>query len=191
MSKVVCPGCGKRTATEKPLDRYEYRESGLDGVVLHGGVIRTTCPSCNEEFLRIKKEWQLLQVLALTLLTKPAPLEGPELRFLRGACELTQDEMARLLKVNRRATIADRERKGEKLPPADDFWFRSRVAHAFHDVLRTPGKSHLEMEHLEHLFEIQRTLDRLFEEVTDKARPRNVNLSLVHGALWRLDQRAA
>ena len=190
MNKIVCPSCGNRTGTAEQLKRYEYRESGLEGIILHGGVSRITCPCGDEAYIRIEKEGQLLQVLALALLTKPAPLEGPEQRFLRGVCELTQDQMASLLRVNRRATIAERERKGEKLLPADDFWFRTRVVHEFHRLLRIPGKSHLETEQFEHLLEIQRTLDQLFAEIAEHVRKRKVSVSL-QGTLWKVDQRAA
>jgi DNA-binding transcriptional regulator YiaG len=191
MNKVVCPNCGKRTGTAEQLKQYEYSESGLDGVILHGGVTQITCACSDDACIRVEKEGQLLQVLALALLTKPAPLEGPEQRFLRGECELTQDEMAALLKINRRATIADRERKGEKLAPADDFWFRTRVVHEFHRLLRIPGKSHLETEQFEHLLEIQRTLDQLFQELAERARKRRMSVSLVKGTLWKVDKRAA
>ena len=134
MSVVTCPGCGCPGANSEPLDRHRYRESGLD-VWLHGGVTRTACPKCGETFVRIEREGQLLQVIAVGLLTKPAALTGPEMRFLRRACELTQRELARRQRI-RRETVAEREnRKTPTMRLPDRVFFRLIMLHAFQEYL--------------------------------------------------------
>jgi hypothetical protein len=65
--------------------------------------------SCKKKNVRIEKEPQLLQVIAVNLLVDPRRRTGHELKFLRGACQLTQTDLAAKLKLGRRETIADRE----------------------------------------------------------------------------------
>ena len=81
MNNVICPNCGRPGATEERVPEYAYKECGLLGVRLFGGVTATACPLCGESSVRIQKEGQLLQVIALMLLTTPRA-EG--VRFLVG-----------------------------------------------------------------------------------------------------------
>jgi len=110
MSKVICPSCGKQTAIATALPMYQYRESGIPNLWLRGGVTETKCSSCRKRHIRIERESQLLQVIALGLLIAPRPLAGSEMRFLRGACQMSQGDLAAAL-YHRRETISERESK--------------------------------------------------------------------------------
>lgn len=148
MPKTICPGCGRQTAVEQVVPDYKYRESGLPNIRLRGGVTRFACSECNGTFYKVEKEAQLLQVIAMILIMKPGPLTGPELRFIRGACDATQEQLAVALQLNRRETVAERESKDDpKLSAAEDSWFRITAMRLFSEVLLKPGRSHLEKSH--------------------------------------------
>jgi len=153
MSRTVCPNCGRSTASAREVSAYQYKGSGLDNVWLSGGVTKTKCTNCGKASIRITKEPQLLQVIALDLLMRPGARTGPELRFLRRACGLSQAELAHLLKSPRRETIADREAKvvtGLSFP--EEIGVRWVLLQAFHDYVTKPGNSALEGGHLEKLW---------------------------------------
>ena len=191
MNKIVCPNCGRLTATAEQQEQYEYRESGLDGLILHGGVTKFTCACSRDSYYRVEKEAQLLQVIAMALLMKPWPLVGPELRYLRGACRLTQAKLADLLKV-RRPTIAEREKKLIKaMSAADDFWFRAVMLSQFHELLLKPGESHLAPQHIEELMEFTSSFSKMTQTRLERIRSKKMTLSLVQGELWEMDQRQA
>jgi len=99
------------------LAEYRYKESGIPNLWLRGGVTETVCTSCKKKHLKIEKESQLLQVVALKLLMDPRPLTGYEMRFLRGACRLSQARVAEVLR-HRRETVSERE---SKVNPGIDF----------------------------------------------------------------------
>jgi hypothetical protein len=190
MTNIVCPRCGRATAKGKPVTRYEYRESGLEGLYLHGGVTKVTCPCDPDPYFRIEKEGQLLQVIALALLMKPAPLNGSEQRFLRSACRLTQARLADLLKGPRRETIAERERSSKPLSPAEDFWLRVVLVQEFHALLLEPGQSQLSPKHVEDLIDFQKSLAPFARAIEDKLRKKSMTLSLVQGELWSMETAA-
>jgi DNA-binding transcriptional regulator YiaG len=153
VSRAVCPNCGQSTASAHEVSGYHYKESGLDNVWLFGGVTKTECTNCRKSSIRITKEPQLLQVIALDLLIRPGSRSGTELRFLRRACGLSQAELARLLKSPRRETIADREAKSTTgLNFAEEVGLRWVLVQAFHDYVTTPGNCALEGSHLEMLW---------------------------------------
>ncbi len=149
--KVVCPNCGRKAAVSRELAEYRYNESGLKNVRLKGGVTETTCSECGETYVRVEKEPQLLQVIALGLLMKPGYLTGPEMKFLRAACEMTQAELAAELR-HRRETVSERESKlNPKLTMAEEVLFRLVFLRSFHAYLSREGKNHLTDAHREQL----------------------------------------
>lgn len=153
MSRTVCPNCGQLTASASEVPNYRYEESGLGNVWLLSGVTRTECANCGKGSIRITKEPQLLQVIALDLLMRSSPRTGPELRFLRRACGLSQAELAKLLRSPRRETIAEREGKVVTgLNFAEEVGLRWVLLQAFHDHVTKPGNSALEGSHLEKLW---------------------------------------
>ena len=144
----TCPGCGNGKATSKEVKRHHYVESGLSGVVLLGGVHAIRCSECRGMFLYIEDEQQLLQVIAIDLLSRPSPLSGEAQAFLRKSCDLTQAEMARLLGISRRETIAERESRDAVLPIDAEFHFRAIILLAFWEHVRSGHNSFLAPDHL-------------------------------------------
>lgn len=141
---VVCPACGRPTAVAVRPSEYRYLESGLPNLWLKGGVTLTSCVHCKAKHIQIEKEAQLLQVVALTLLMAPRPLSGPEMRFIRGACAWSQAKLAEELKLERRETISDRERKSAPgIDFASEILLRLVLLRAFTAALRSPGNNHL------------------------------------------------
>jgi hypothetical protein len=188
MSPVACPNCGKQTASTKVLPKYHYRESGLDTVWLTGGVTETRCRSCSKTFIRVWKEAQLLQVIALGLLTVPKSLAGPEWRFLRRACGLTQAQLASLLKYPRRETVAEREAKpNPRLSFPEEVGSRWVLVSSFQRHLAKPGNSSLEASQLEKLWSFA-AFFRDFSDTVQSAHERHRITAVAHGELWTLSE---
>lgn len=151
MTTATCPKCNSDRISKKHMLTYRYRESGLDNVMLHGGVTETRCKSCRSRYYAIRKEPQLLQVIAMSLLMKPGPLTGPEMRYLRHACDLTQAELASQLRV-RRPTVAERERATtSKVRPDAECLLRMRLLRAFVELLDDPTNNHLARSHMKRI----------------------------------------
>src|SRR5206468_7098740 len=108
----LCPNCGRSTVRTRPLSRYEYSESGLDGIILTGNlVLSATCSDCGESFVTVLMEQQLLQVIAMDLLIRQGFLNGKELRYLREMCGLTQAELSKRLGLSGRQSVIRWERE--------------------------------------------------------------------------------
>lgn len=149
--RTSCPGCGNKLAPTTQVSEYKYRESGLPGIVLRGGVTRIACDECGAVHFQIEKEGQLLQTIALGLLMKKSHLTGKEMRFLRGACNLTQSALASRLEL-RRETIAEREAKpNPRLTQAEEVWFRIVVLGVFVEYLQRPARNQLGVRQVENL----------------------------------------
>lgn len=146
-SRIACPICGHKGASRKVLSDYRYTESGLPNVRLSGGVTEIRCPNCKKRSFSIHKERQLMQVIALKLIMKEAALTGKEMRYLRGACNMTQQQLATALR-RRRATVADHEampRPG--LTEAEEIWHRLVFIASFAEYLAIPGNAFLAPQH--------------------------------------------
>jgi putative zinc finger/helix-turn-helix YgiT family protein len=90
----VCKKLRKRKASlEQP---YHFIESGLDNVFLVGITVGT-CIQCAEQIPEIPNISQLHDKIAETLVTKPAPLLGTEIRFLRKNLALLARDFAKYL----------------------------------------------------------------------------------------------
>src|SRR5712691_33342 len=161
MEKRICPGCGKRTATDRELSEYRYIECGLPNVFLRSGAYETTCSECDEKFYHVEKEGQVLQVIAVTLLTSPNHLLGPELKYLRHSCEVRQQQLAKILKC-RRATVADREAVGQsRSSEAEQMWVRLVLLREFRKYLeKWPDRNFLSPSHLDRLDAFEREFSR-------------------------------
>jgi DNA-binding transcriptional regulator YiaG len=183
MTMVICPGCGRPTASERVLPEYHYQESGLENLWLAGGVTETTCPECGETFIGISKEWQLLQVIAVGLLTEPYPLKGSELRFLRQSCELSQSGLAAVLDC-RRETIAEREaRRAPGLSFAEETGLRLILLKSLRAHLAKPGNRFLAPSQFRQLRDLAGFLDRLATK-TESNRGRNRIDAELKQELW-------
>lgn len=167
-----CPDCGGADLTARSLEKYHYRESGLDNVWLHGGgVIEFTCGSCGRKSIAVHKESQLLQVIAMSLLMRPGRLRGPELRYLRHACDLTQEQLAHKLDVLRAAVIRWERGAVERLDRARVLHLRMVLLKEFQQALSEPENDHLEDWHRKQLAEFAGRFTEEFERVfTRRAR---------------------
>lgn len=77
--KIKCSRCGK--STHKKIGNYRYKESGLDNVYLEN--IPVYKCSCGISYPSIFRLHRLNELIALTLVEKPALLSGNEIKFLR------------------------------------------------------------------------------------------------------------
>jgi len=167
-----CRRC-KTRVRPKELKRYHYRESGLDNVYL-GGVTIETCPSCGLDLLIVPREQQVLQVIALVLLSKPLGLSGQEMKYLRTICRLTQADLAARLGLGRRETVAERETEAVAMTREADFWFRAVILGRFTEILAEPKRCFLTPAHRRQL----RALKNHFLELPRKKPCRRKTLSL-------------
>jgi DNA-binding XRE family transcriptional regulator len=167
-----CRRC-KTPIRSRELKRYHYRESGLDNVYL-GGVTIEACPSCGLDLLIVPREQQVLQVIALVLLSKPLGLSGPEMKYLRTICRLTQADLAARLGLGRRETVAERETEAVAMTREADFWFRAVILGRFTEILAEPKRCFLTPAHRRHL----RALKSRFLELPRKKPCRRKVLSL-------------
>lgn len=160
MSPAMCPACGNSNVTQRHPERYHYIECGLEDVYLLGsGVTETVCSDCGETYVSIIQEWQLLQVIAMDLLMKRGLLIGQEMRYLRKACLLTQDALAKKLIVTRQ-TISEREsRLTRAIGFEADFTLRAVLIGTFEEVVCNPEYSHLTESHLTQLRRYASSLD--------------------------------
>lgn len=92
---IRCNECGKPLRT-RMKQRYVYRESGLNSVVLTG-VKTFVCPGCRNELVEIPNIVGLHQAIAGALARKPALLTPAEFRFVRKELRLTGKALARYL----------------------------------------------------------------------------------------------
>ena len=192
MEKVICPGCGKRTATERELSEYRYIECGLPNVTLRSGAFETACSECDEKYYHVAKEGQVLQVIAVTLLTSPNHLLGPELRYLRHSCEMPQQQLAKILKC-RRATVADRESEAQsKSSEAEQIRIRLVLLREFRKYLEQwPDRNFLSRSHLDRLDTFEREFSRRALELARRAiRLHRQELRLRADGTWEAAQAA-
>src|SRR5690349_8865079 len=138
-----CPVCGSRMRMRK-VAAYRYKESGLPNVILNGGVMEGVCPGRHERLVAVESEAQLLQVIALAILTGTGFLSGREVRYVRETCQITQARLARSMRFARRETIAEWE--AEKSPRRDlasEFLLRAVLLGEFKQALEARVPNHL------------------------------------------------
>jgi len=92
------------------------------------GITVLTCPQCKGESPVIPKIAQLHEVIARSLLTKPALLSGEEIRFLRKHAGVAQKAFADLLGMTQEHLSRVETGKTEVLGPAGDKLVRAVVA---------------------------------------------------------------
>jgi putative zinc finger/helix-turn-helix YgiT family protein len=118
-----CPSCGHRMRRTL-RDHYRYVESGLSNVFLNGVAVYEC--QCSEEMLELPRVNVLHTLIAQKLLTKSAPLDGPELRFVRKFVGLKAVELAEMLRVSP-VTVSRWETGEEKIGKTNDQLFRFRM----------------------------------------------------------------
>jgi DNA-binding XRE family transcriptional regulator len=117
----VC--CNNRSKFSRIIrGNYEFRESGLNNVVLCGIEI-IKCDHCGNEDPILPVLDYLLQVIALPLVNKPYRLAGEEVRFLRNYLKLTGDKLSRLLHVDK-TTLSKWENNDDPVGTQSDLAIR-------------------------------------------------------------------
>lgn len=151
---MKCNECGKWMRAQRNKS-YRYLESGLDNVTLTG-ICVFHCPGCKQDFPEIPNIQGLHRAIASHLARKPAPLTGPEFRFLRKEIKVKATDLARDLGITN-VTISRWETGDRPINPVADRLLRllyslrtiqvgravepAEFAKSFLDTLRTisPG----------------------------------------------------
>ena len=185
--KATCPRCGSKSAQAEPVTEYRYNESGLPNVVLRGGVTRLSCPKCKGKYVSIHSEDQLLQVLAMALITsRPGCLTGPELRYVRQICELTQANLAKLVGFDRYQTILEWEADlNPQREPGREILLRLVLLQAFQGMLAKEGNNHLNPVHLKLLRQFEEAFTAIFMNLLRRTPPRRLSLEKPVDQPWQ------
>jgi putative zinc finger/helix-turn-helix YgiT family protein len=98
---MYCEKCqiemeGRKATVQHP---YAYDLSGLRNIFLAGILVRV-CPRCHAEVPVIPRIAELHRVIARALVSKPALLNGEEIRFLRKQAGFPAQKFAALLGVS-------------------------------------------------------------------------------------------
>lgn len=102
---------------------YQFRESGLDNVVLQGVDI-VKCSACGDEQVVIPHMNDLMRTIALAVVCKPYGLRGEEIRFLRKYLRMTGEQFSRLLHIDK-TTLSKWENNDDKVGSQSDLLVRS------------------------------------------------------------------
>jgi DNA-binding transcriptional regulator YiaG len=111
---------------------YRYAACGLDNVYLLNGVALEETDY--GPMVTIEKLNALHRAIGLHIIEKAEPMSGPEFRFLRKEMELTQRELAAMMKISGQ-TIANYEKGNTSLGPADPLM---RITYLLHII---PGET--------------------------------------------------
>lgn len=141
MSDNTCFECGGQLTLIKGKP-YEYKESGLDNVLIHG-IDQYKCKACGGVMASIPRIEELHRVLGRNLCCKPQLFSGKEIKFLRKELNLKSKHFAMALGVAAE-TVSRWENSKKSISEAEDRLIRSlymmytseqkeRVLH--HDVL--------------------------------------------------------
>lgn len=114
MTKPQLFKCGKQEAAPVP---YHYKECGIDNIFIINGYHIETFDG--EEYVSIHNVDGLHKAIGLSLVAKKKDLEPSEIRFLRHEIDVSQADLASMLRVDDQ-TVARWEKKRCKMPgPAD------------------------------------------------------------------------
>ena len=118
---------------ERLAEPYHYLASGLDNVFLLNGV--SVDKTSYGPMVTIRNLNGLHRAIGLQIFEKEEPLTGPEFRFLRKQMELSQRELAELMKISDQ-TIANYEKGRTELGPADPLMRLQYLLHVVPDETR-------------------------------------------------------
>jgi DNA-binding transcriptional regulator YiaG len=96
---------------------YHFKGSGLPNVYLRNGVTVEADPE-HGQLATIDHLPDLFMAIAFALVSKPDPLTGPEMRFLRKRMDMTQTALGKELWVSEQ-TVANYEKGKTEDGPAD------------------------------------------------------------------------
>src|SRR5262249_7252553 len=97
MSKHKCLECGTLMKTTR--ENYNYKTSGLPGVVLHNVQV-SRCQNCGEQEVHIPNIEGLHRALALAIVRRRERLSPAEIRFLRKYLDLSSGDFAEHIGVS-------------------------------------------------------------------------------------------
>jgi DNA-binding transcriptional regulator YiaG len=99
-------------------DLFHYTDCGLDYVYLANGY--TVHETAHGEGVSIKDARALHACIALDVVAKPRPLQGQDVRFLRGLLRLSQEGLAKVLRQQRGSVARWEAEAGKDIPGAAD-----------------------------------------------------------------------
>lgn len=123
MTKVECSNCEKEARIVR--GNYVFKECGLSKVVLHG-IELVQCGHCGNEDPIIERVNDLMRALAVAVICKPYRLQGEDIRFLRKYLEMTGDEFARVIDVDK-TTVSKWENNDDPIGKNNDRLVRLTV----------------------------------------------------------------
>lgn len=118
--KLKCPECNE--LLKKELGLYRYKESGLDNVYLENTTVYKC--NCGISFPSIFRLPRLNELIAEALLTKPALLDGKEIRFIRKNMHLSSKDFAQRLGIGK-TTLSKWENNTQQHRKGYDRFIRS------------------------------------------------------------------
>lgn len=122
----TCTVCHEAELVETVEAAYLYKESGLDNVVLLDQPVRR-CPKCGAHALAIRAMAKLHRAIAVSVITQPDKLTGPEIRFLRKHLGWSGTHFAEVIGVGR-SVVSNWENDNESIGAANDRLLRMLVA---------------------------------------------------------------
>ncbi len=136
LSDAVCEKCGGTLAV-RIVPEFEHAAIGLPCVVLRNAVEDIYCAECGtRDSLRFPDIDGLMAAIAIARVKQNVKLAGANIRFLRKALGLNQQELAKLLAV-RNETVSRWETSHQPIEPSTEKLLRVVVAIELSD--RAPG----------------------------------------------------
>jgi putative zinc finger/helix-turn-helix YgiT family protein len=124
---IECDICGEGSYEHRILDRYDASPLiGVDGVTLVGAPA-WVCRSCNAVMLEGGALDEALEALTLVLIETDGPLRPKEIKFLRNALDMTQENLGERLGVHR-TTVARWEIDEVQMGKAESMALRALAA---------------------------------------------------------------
>lgn len=118
-----CSACGGDARVTN--GSYNYKESGLDNVILKG-IELVHCDNCGNEDPIIPAMDKLHALIAEALICKPARLQGKEVRFLRKYMRKSAREFAKILHMDP-STVSKWENNEDPVGQQSDLLIRALV----------------------------------------------------------------
>lgn len=123
MKRAQCSHCGAEGRMVR--GDYEFKETGLRDLVLLD-IELMKCGKCGNVDPILHQVDELMHIAVVAVLQKPYRLRGEELRFLRKHIDLSQEEFAKLLRVNK-TTLSKWENNDDPIGVQSDLLARAIV----------------------------------------------------------------
>lgn len=117
---MICHRC--HSAMQMSLERYQYRESGLENVFIDRCIIHT-CEKCNIRMAVLPDSETAAREILRTLVLQKRRLDGQSILFLRKVMRLKAVELASVLRVDR-VSVSRWENNQVAIDAINDFRLR-------------------------------------------------------------------